>query len=213
MNISFGKAVSIFGLVILTGLAAMIALYYFLESRPIEVEPIAVYGSPAEIFEGGRLQVSGDRPATNVSEAYNASTYSSAVSAIEAGPGLDSYEGQAFLRASAQLCEGYDPELRAEEWMRSPLYPEVEGRGDAMRSLQMVVYFQSIFCDGVPEVPSISDRSQLLDHVSALAERSLDADTLEILILMSPVWEGVHPDDFDLDVARFEDLASSTGSP
>lgn len=213
MKITFGRLVLAYGIVVATLLAIAIVVYYWLESRPVDVQPIAVYEAPREIFERAheRQNVQGRSP--YASSVYMARTFEEAGAILDSSVGLESYDGQSLLRASSRACEGYDESLRPEDWRRSLLYPAVEGQGHAMRSLQMVVYFQSEYCPGVPPSSEFSSVEDFLGQVDALAASTRDQDTLDLILLMSPIWERESSGESELDLNGFGSLAARTASP
>lgn len=213
MKISFARGVVLYGCAVSLLLAAALVIYYWLEARPNETAPIAEYAAPEEIFEGARSEDLPIGDAPRVSSAYRARTFAEAQAQLNASVGLASYEGRSLVRASSKACEGYDPALRPENWMQSLLYPEIEGQGHAMRSLQMVVYFQSTFCDGVRSVQPLANMEQFLAELDELADRTSDHETLELIMLMSSIWERPGASGQSADLAGFADLASRTASP
>lgn len=213
MRFSFAGGILIYGAVLSALLVGAIALYYWLESRPVTVQPLAVYEAPQEIFEQSRALGHDDSNSSHASLVYGARTFSEARSLIESGVGLASYDGRSLLRASARACDGYEPTLLPENWRSSLRYPAVEGRGHAMRSLQMVVYFQSVYCDGVQPSSASAGMDEFLGQIEILAAETSDQDTLEFISLMAPLWNRGSSDARDLDLDGFGSLASRTGSP
>lgn len=213
LRISFIGGIGIYGAVIAALLGSAIAVYYWLESRPVSVQPLAVYEAPQEIFEQARDLQGDDSGSSHAALVYGARTFAEARSLIESGTGMASYDGRSLLRASARACEGYDPSLQPEDWRRSLLYPAVEGRGHAMRSLQMVVYFQSVYCDGVQPSPVSSGVGEFLAQIDVLAAETTDQDTLDFISLMTPLWNQGQSEGRDVDLDGFGSLASRTGSP
>lgn len=213
---TFWRGVAIFGSVILAAYASLVGIYFYLESRPRVIDDPVVEASPLEIMVGEEFASQDGLSVHSDVAAVRSMVARSFVAALdEFGGGLSptSFDHDELILSAQSACAGFDPQLDPSEWFRSERMNPVAGNGRAIRSLQLTVYFQHAYCDGIDNAPQDFSYQGFMARVGHIVENSEDEDSLRFAEIVAPTW-GDFPAGLSEDAfSELKELSVETKSP
>lgn len=213
---SFWRGVAIFGAVVVIAYASLVGVYFFLESRPRVIAEPSVAESPLEIMRASQSEVvpsRGRHSEAAAVQAMVARTFESALDAFGGGAEPTSFDHDEVMQAARAACNGFDPSLDPSEWFKSELMRGAEESGSSIRSLQLTVYFQNSYCNGIDVVTQDFSYDGFLEKVGFIVENSDDEDSLRFAEIVAPTWSDIPADLSDEDYSALRSLASTAESP
>lgn len=213
---SFWRGVAVFAAVIFLGYVVLVGVYFRLESRPrVIADPVGVE-SPIEIMEAAQSMDESSSGGSSESvpvQAMLSRSFRSALDYFGGGSQPISFDHDEVLLAAQAACSGFNPDLDPSEWFKSDLMQGIEDSGSSIRSLQLTVYFQNSYCDGVDVVHHDHSYDGFLQRVRFIVDNSEDEDSLRLAEIVSPTWADNPADLTDDDYEALRALARSAESP
>jgi hypothetical protein len=213
---SFWRGVAIFGVAVSIVYLSLVGIYLYLESRPRVVADPIIEESPLEIMSEGweiaRTERS-ENPDVAAVRSMIARSFGSALDEFGGGIYPASFDHDELILSAQSACSGFDPQLDPSEWFKSERMELARDNGRAIRSLQMTVYFQHSYCDGIEGVPQDFSYQGFMARVEHIVENSEDEDSLRFAEIVAPTWGDLPVELSESAYSELKSLALGTNSP